>query len=77
MLDEAIGAPLTPKDRAIIDLPQKLGGLGLPSAKSLAGATYLASCNQSRSLEAEMMNLDPDFNRVKIVSLLKDFATAS
>jgi hypothetical protein len=24
-----------------------------------------------------MMNLDPDFNRVKIVSLVKDFATAS
>jgi len=72
-----LGFPLTPADRRLIDLPPSLGGLGLPSAKSLAGATYLASCASSSSLQAESLNLDPQFNREKVVVLLRDFCKDS
>ncbi len=54
-----------------------MGGLGLPSAKSLAGATYLASCASSSSLQAESLNLDHQFNREKVVDLLKVFCKSS
>jgi hypothetical protein len=69
-----LGSPLSSQDRLLIELPSKLGGLGLPSATSLSGATYLASRAQSGKLVEEMLGLGPDGLKDEILVLLREFA---
>jgi hypothetical protein len=53
----------------MIGLPIKLGGMGIPSASFLSGATYLASCKQSDKLQAAILSRPEGFNLDKIASL--------
>jgi hypothetical protein len=76
-ISATLGKPVTGNEREIINLPSKEGGFGLPSAYSIAGASYLASCAQSSKLQAEILALDGTFNREVLGRLLTAFSTSN
>jgi hypothetical protein len=81
-LDHAIsvtlGKPITTDIREVINLPSGEGGLGLPSAASIAGASYLASRTQSSKLQAEILGVDHStYDRESTLGLLDEFSKSN
>ncbi|KAL3901990.1 MAG: hypothetical protein SGCHY_000171 [Lobulomycetales sp.] len=73
-LDDAIsitiGSTVSKKQRELIGMPIKLGGLGIPSACSIAGASYTASRKQSSKLQEQILNLPNDKHDAAMQQLL-------
>jgi hypothetical protein len=71
-LNSTLDTNLTKLERDVMGFKPSKGGLGLPSASSIAGALYIASRAQTGSIQASLLGLQIQFDLISLEELLED-----